>query len=156
MPVVIVNRYDKNSSNEIEIRKRLAVLQADDRTWSEQRQRIKKKKVAMGIQSQGRNGSIKKCLKRGTKTKGRKYLQLSVHPGEDRAFSSVLDCVVCRAVSLGKKKPHRGHHLKCEKSNKKKEHANYVDDKAAFFKKINNTPITKIVAAPNNSQKDSM
>jgi hypothetical protein len=82
---------------------------------------------SMGLQSQRRLGSVKKCLKRGSvmakyKTPRRKksdLVQLDVDGG--RAFESHRDCIVCRgyhlkAMGQSISIPHKSHHIRCGKN----------------------------------------
>src|SRR5210317_1459409 len=82
-----------------------------------------KKKLTMGIQSQKRDGAIRKCLKRGTARKKRrsKWYQTGVDGGD--AFVPVLHCCVCKKLyqsATGKKVsiPHRAHDRRCPKNRK--------------------------------------
>ena len=87
--------------------------------------------TTMGIQSQRRGGSVKKCQKRGTKvlTKHTITRQTSVNPG-GVVFNADLHCNTCRLQRLNEKAiinggakirvPKRAHHRKCTINQKTK------------------------------------
>ena len=111
--------------------------------------------VAMGGQSQVRNGSIKSCLKRGgMRFKYPKPGQRSIIPGE-RPFTSIIDCIVCKAQHYNKyagayakiRVPKRAHHVKCFKNTKTKglsERTVQVEVEAARNIATNNGPIANL------------
>ena len=83
----------------------------------------------MGIQSQNREGAIKKCRKTATKVKykrkQRSLLQSAVTGG--LAFYSERDCVICKArtkslclsrLGISVQIPHKPHHSRCTKNRK--------------------------------------
>jgi hypothetical protein len=76
----------------------------------------------MGVQSQLREGAIKKCKKIGTKVKARRvYKQNAIGGGV--AFVEALHCSVCKARRLNARGnavniPHRPHHKKCSMNRK--------------------------------------
>jgi hypothetical protein len=83
----------------------------------------------MGIQSQNREGAIKKCRKTATKVKykrkQRSLLQSAVTGG--LAFYSQRDCLICKArtkslclsrFGISVQIPHKPHHSRCTKNRK--------------------------------------
>ena len=77
--------------------------------------------AAMGIQSQLRGGSVKACLKRGTKRKAQSYKQSAVPGGS--IFIPWKHCIICKVERLNQlgqnlSVPHRSHHKRCPKNTK--------------------------------------
>jgi hypothetical protein len=72
--------------------------------------------ATMGIQSQRREGAVKKCKKRGTKllTKHSRS-QYAINAG-GVAFISIENCVICKAKHLNQRIPKRAHHKACPKN----------------------------------------
>jgi hypothetical protein len=72
----------------------------------------------MGIQSQNREGAVKKAMKHGTKPKYKKsrtsLVQTAVHGGV--AFDPTSHCKVCVASRMGLPLPHRCHDKRCIKN----------------------------------------
>ena len=107
--------------------------------------------VKMGIQSQIRQGSIKKAMKRGTKMKYKRTQQSAIDGG--LAFDAQRDCKVCRAKCLINSGfpttvPKRAHHTRCPKNRKTQgmsEMTVYVERQAAQNLAANRAPI---IAAP--------
>ena len=74
--------------------------------------------AAMGIQSQLRGGSVKACLKRGTKRKAQSYKQSAVPGGSIFHLHPVetlhnLQSQTTNSVGTNLSVPHRGHHKRC-------------------------------------------
>ena len=70
----------------------------------------------MGLQSQRENGSIKKCLKKGTKTKNLRKDKNTEGFSNPSVFIPHLHCKICRLRAQGKKIPKRSHHAKCPRN----------------------------------------
>jgi hypothetical protein len=83
--------------------------------------------ATMGIQSQNREGSIKKCRKTATRVKHkRRKLQQSAVTG-GLAFNPERDCIICEALAKSRRLgrlgitvaiPHRSHDARCPKNRK--------------------------------------
>jgi hypothetical protein len=103
----------------------------------------------MGIQSQRREGAIKKCKKRGTKLKT-KYsrTQYAIDAG-GAAFISIENCDICKAkhlISIGipTRIPKRANHKACSKNSKTRgasERTVFVNQEAARNLAANRAPI---------------
>ena len=75
----------------------------------------------MGIQSQRREGAVKKCKKRGTKLLTKHKLRQHAINAGGVAFISIENCAVCKAANLNAKGiktriPKRAHHKACPKN----------------------------------------
>ena len=108
--------------------------------------------LTMGIQSQLREGAVKKCKKIGTKVKSKRvYRQNAIGGGV--AFVETLHCGVCKArhLSLRGKNvniPHRSHHKNCSMNRKTKGLSAmtvFVNKQAARNIAINNAPINSVL-----------
>ena len=114
----------------------------------------------MGVQSQQREGAVKKCKKRGTKLLAKhKFRQHAINVG-GVAFISIENCAVCKAGNLNARGiktriPKRAHHKACPKNLKTRgasERTVFVNKEAARNLAANRAAIPKTVAK--KSQKE--
>jgi hypothetical protein len=120
--------------------------------------------AAMGIQSQQREGAVKKCKKRGTKllTKHRLNKQHPIDAG-GVAFISSQHCSVCKANDLNLRGiktriPKRSHHKACPRNRKTRgtsERTVYVNREAARNLAANRAAITNKTAGKLPNEKAS-
>jgi hypothetical protein len=99
--------------------------------WRSQEQRqilcaqVEKTTIEMGIQSQQREGAVKKCKKRGTKVKAKSLIVASRQQAIDGtvAFDPIEHCIICKVKDLNARgirtrAPKRSHHRACPKNRK--------------------------------------
>ena len=117
----------------------------------------------MGIQSQKRDGAIRKCKERGTKRKTTskfkipKTVQKAIDGGV--GFIPKLHCLVCKAMDqrskgLDVRIPKRAHFVLCPKNRKTKGQSYmsvFVNKEAAKNITINNAPIEPAAIPPNST-----
>ena len=103
----------------------------------------------MGCQSQLRNGSIQTMKKKGAgrKKKKRSLLTQMTIRGL-RAFSSIVDCAVCKAKNLNLRVPHRPHDKRCPLNQKTKgflsSQSVFVEEEAERNLRLNNAPMENL------------
>jgi hypothetical protein len=117
--------------------------------------------ATMGIQSQRREGAVKKCKKRATKLLAKHKLsrQQAIDAG-GVAFIAIEHCAICKAKDLNARGiktriPKRSHHKACSKNLKTRgtsEMTVFVNKEAARNLAANRAPITNKTV--DKSQKD--
>jgi hypothetical protein len=118
--------------------------------------------ATMGIQSQQREGAVKKCKKRGTKllTKHKLQRQQAINAG-GVAFNPIENCVICKAKHLEAQGvkiriPKRAHHKACTRNSQTRgtsEMTVFVNKEAARNLAANRARITNTTIQ--NSQNGS-
>ncbi len=131
--------------------------------WRSQEQRqilraqVEKATIEMGIQSQQREGAVKKCKKRGTKVKAKSLIVASRQQAIDGtvAFDPIEHCIICKVKDLNARgirtrAPKRSHHRACPKNRKTRgtsEMTVFVNKEAAKNLAANQMAIKKAVVA---------
>ena len=111
--------------------------------------------IAMGIQSQRREGAVRKCMKRGTKLKAKHRIAQRAIDGSI-AFNPIEHCIICKANNLNARGiktrlPKRSHHKACPKNRRTRgtsEMNVYVAQQAARNLAANRS----LIVAANNSK----
>jgi hypothetical protein len=108
----------------------------------------KERPATMGIQSQRRDGAVKKCKKRATKAK-HKLRNYAIDAGG--VFNPIENCMVCKAKHLNvrgikTKIPRRAHHKACGRNLKTRGASVFVNKRreAASRAAIANTTVKKL------------
>jgi hypothetical protein len=116
--------------------------------------------VNMGIQSQNREGSIKKAMKRGTKIKNRAASSKQAAIDGGLAFDAEYHCIVCRARRLIRSGipttvPKRKHDPRCSKNTTTHGMSPttvFVEKETARYIAANRAPIVAAPAPPAGTQ----